>query len=347
MYPEIQDYNSINWNKWYIRFLLFLAIALGITGVGLGAWAVHQINTNIFEDIEILEGSKRDDPEWTDEYERITSTGGIFFQKVGKTLRVTTSNIGLSLKKLTTRSASDIFLAQNTGTISIEEGANSGMDITSEPVARDVDNRVLSTSGTRYTIKTTAVQRLAVASKKKGVVNEGLIIGGDSEETTIQNTGVITFTPETGLINTGDDQNPIVSIENPFIFVTRTISHTDLASGASFSLYNASSGTATYRIISLASVATGSVNFSTGDRIIDIGTASVQKWFISANAAATTGTTSLVMTSDDSGIQASTTSDAITDTAAGANIVAKYSGGTSDYTAGTIVLSMIMIQTAY
>lgn len=343
---EVKDYSS--WKRKHILLYggVVLAIFLGITGVALGAWSVNQINNNLITSIEIIEDSAKraEIPEWTEEYERTLSAGGLFFQKYGSQVKVHTSQIGLGIKKV----APNGYLTANTGTIGIIPAPNSGMTITSTPVARDVDGRATTTiSGTSYTIKTTAVQKLAVAAKKKGVVNTGLIIGGDNLETTIENTGVITFTPETGLINTGDDQNPVLSVENPFIFATVTISHTDLASGGSKTLYTASSGTATYRIISLASVATGGTNFSGGDRIINIGTSSVQKWFISASAAATTGSVSLVMSASNSGIQPSTTSDAITDTAAGANIVAKYSGGTTDYTAGAVVLSIIMIQTAY
>jgi len=331
------------------NWIYFFAVVAGLAAFGMGIYAVWQIDNNLITDVEIINGNvKRDELEMLDEDERVAVlSGGISIQKSGKELKVITSNVGLSAQKLSNGKV----IGTNTGVVSLSAGT--GMDVVSAPVARDVEGRT-TYSGTSYTLKATGVQIVkstAVAKRgdeERGVVsNTGIDVITSDQEVNILNTGVLTTTASTGLVNTGTSQDVILKVSNPVSLVTVTIAYTDLASSGTKTILTASSGTATYRIIDIVTVSTGSVNFTGGNRNIDIGTASVQKWFISANAAATTGTTSLVTTVANTGIQPSAAVNAISDTAAGANIVAKYSGGTTDYTAGSVSVTFIIMQTAY
>jgi hypothetical protein len=133
----------------------------------------------------------------------------------------------------------------------------------------------------------------------------------------------------------------------PNIFVTAMVGVADIASGASFVLYNAISETSTYRILSINSVASGSEDFVNGDRCLYIGTETDPKWMIHNYTLATVGNTSLIRTTDGMvGINPSASTLAISETEPGSNIVAKYMGGTVDYTSGHITLSIVLFQTS-
>lgn len=362
-------------NKTWKSIVIWFAVICSFAAFGMSIYNVWQIDQNIINDIEILEGSKRSMDEDYDEHDmRAVANGGMILQRKGKKIQITTTQVGLAVQKRTIPSRRSTLYVINSGAVAVEAGP--GMDITSTPIfKRDVnekseedneynDNdaenpeRATLISGKTYKINSASVLRVESRLAKKredeeserGVItpsSTGIDVLGSDQEPNIINTGVLTLTADTGLVNTGSSQDIVLRVSNPVIFATVTVSFSELASGASKVLYTASSGTATYRIIDIVSVVTGGVNFTGGDRVIDIGTAAQQKWYISANAASTTGTTSLVTSVDNTGIQASSTTNAITDTAAGANIVAKYSGGTTDYTAGTVSLTLMLIQTAY
>lgn len=348
-YPRPEDQSTfLGFSQRTWNWIYFFAIIAGLAAFGMGIYTVWQIDNNMVTDVEIINGNvKRDELEMLSEEERVAVlSGGISIQKTGKKLRIVTSNIGLSTQKLSNGKV----LGVNTGVVSLIAGT--GMDLVSSPVAKDVEGRATYT-GTSYTIKATGVQRvrsIAVSKREeeRGVVpNTGIDVITTDQDVNIINTGVLTTTASTGLVNTGTAQDVVLELSNPISVVTVTIAHTDLASAGSKTILTASSGTATYRILDITTVSTGSIDFTGGDRIIDIGTASVQKWFISANAAATTGTTSLVSSVGNTGIQPSAAVNALSETAAGANIVAKYSGGATDYTAGSVVTTFVIMQTAY
>lgn len=327
----------------------FLGFAILLASFGMVIWLMWDVKNNLVTDVEIINGNvKRDELEMLTEEERLAVlSGGISLQKSGNKLKIITSNVGLSAQKLSNGKV----LGTNTGVVSLQAGT--GMDLIPAAVAKDVEGRA-TYAGTSYTLKATGVQTVksvAIAKRddeERGVApSTGIDVVTTDQEVNILNTGVLTTTASTGLVNTGTAQDVVLKATNPVSFVTVTIAYTDLASGGTKTILAASSGTATYRIVSIVTVSTGSVNFTGGNRNIDFGTASVQKWFISANAAATTGTTSLVPTVANTGIQPSAAVNAMSDTAAGANLVAKYSGGTTDYTAGTVVAIFEIVQTAY
>lgn len=332
------------WNRvYFFGFLMLLGV------FGMTVWLMWDIKNNVVTDVEVINGNvKRDEIEdFSEEDERAVSNGGIVMKRKGNTLQVITSNIGLSAQKI----GSKVF-ATNSGTISIT--GSTGMNVVSSAAARDIDERATLYTGTSYTLKATGVQTVkstAVAKREdeeRGVVvSTGIDVITTDQEVNILNTGVLSTTASTGLVNTGTSQDVVLKVSNPVSIVTVTIAYTDLASSGTKTILAASSGTATYKILEIVTVSTGSVNFTGGNRVIDIGTASVQKWFISANAAATTGTTSLTTGTTNAAIQPSTAVNALSDTAAGANIVAKYSGGSSDYTAGTVSATFVIMQTAY
>lgn len=346
--PIEETFFGLTQYTWNWIYLLSFAILLG--SFGMVVWLMWDVKTNMVTDVEIINGNvKRDELEILTEEERVAVlSGGISLQKSGNKLKIITSNVGLSAQKLSNGKV----LGMNTGVISLSPGT--GMDLVSTPVAKDVEGRA-TYAGTSYTLKATGVQTIrSVAVSKRDEEDErgvapstGIDVITTDQEVNILNTGVLTTTASTGLVNTGTSQDVVLKVTNPFIFVSTTIAYSDLASAGSKTLYTASSGTATYKILEIVTVSTGSTNFTGGDRIINIGTSSVQKWFISAAAAATVGTTSLVSTVSNTGIQPSAAVNAISDTAAGANIVAKYSGGATDYTAGLVNIMIVMVQTAY
>jgi len=349
-YPRPEDQSTflgLSQRTW--NWIYFFAIIAGLAAFGMGIYAVWQIDNNMVTDVEIINGNvKRDELEMLSEEERVAVlSGGISLQKSGNKLKIITSNVGLSAQKLSNGKV----LGTNTGVVSLTAGT--GMDLVSAPVARDVEGRA-TYAGTSYTLKATGIQAIksvAIAKKdedERGVApNTGIDVITTDQEVNILNTGVLTTTASTGLTNTGTSQDVVLKAINPVSFVTITIAYTDLASGGSKTILTASSGTATYRILDIVTVSTGSTNFTGGNRNIDIGTSGVQKWFISAAAAATVGTTSLVTTVANTGIQPSAAVNAISDTAAGANLIAKYSGGSSDYTAGSVSVTFTIVQTAF
>lgn len=374
-YREYQKKRHLGIKKssWRV-FWIFVAVVFSFAAFGMAVYGVWKIDHNIINDIEIIDGSKKRDfdDDFTEEDARAVSQGGMLIQKSGKKAIITTTQYGLAVQKIKSDlKGSSKLLLINSGAVSVQAGV--GMSVTSSPVfKRDADEeteenvdeyqndnaeRAILISGKSYTVKSGSVLRVEsrlakrdIEESERGVVtpsSTGIDVTGSDQEPNIINTGVLTITPGDGIVNNGTAQDVILQSSTPILFVTVTISHTDLASAGSKVLYTASSPTATYRIVDLATVVTGSANFTGGDRIIDIGTASEQKWYISANAAATTGTTSLTTSVGNTGIQPSSTVNALTNTVAGANIVAKYSGGATDYTAGSVSITLVLIQTTF
>jgi len=126
-----------------------------------------------------------------------------------------------------------------------------------------------------------------------------------------------------------------------------SISHTDLALGGTKVLYTASSPTAKYNVLGIFIVANNSTQWSGGDREITI-TDNIAAGFgniasITLQAAATSSYGWIAPANDQYGIQYPNT-DPLVSTAAGQNIIAKYFGGTTDYSGGTGSISMILYQ---
>jgi hypothetical protein len=133
----------------------------------------------------------------------------------------------------------------------------------------------------------------------------------------------------------------------PFIFIEGSVAYSDLSSAGTLIVYEAIEESSRYRILSIATSSAGSTNFAIGNRDISIGTTSETKWVIPATSLATVESIGLLSSSNGiTGINPSTTSTSISETAAGEDIVMKYSGGTTDYTtAGEVVFTVMLIQT--
>lgn len=149
-------------------------------------------------------------------------------------------------------------------------------------------------------------------------------------------------------IATSVDGSSTVADERSFpnIFITSDVSYTDLANGGSFTLYAATSPGSTYRILSVATVASGCTNFTGGDRSIYIGTVNEKKWLFPNNILSDVGSISLIRTSDGIGIHPSLDSMAISDTNSGDDIIIRYYDGNTDHTSGSLTLSIVLFQTA-
>lgn len=132
----------------------------------------------------------------------------------------------------------------------------------------------------------------------------------------------------------------------PHIFITADVSYADLDNSGVLTLYDVTSGTATYRIFSIATASGDSTSFTVGNRNLHIGTSGEARWTVSAASLAQVGSTSLTSESSGTGINPASSYNALSNTAAGADIIVKYTGGTTDYTGGSTVLHIVLFQTA-
>ena len=130
----------------------------------------------------------------------------------------------------------------------------------------------------------------------------------------------------------------------PHIFITVTVYYNNLSSGQIFNLYQANTPNAEYRILAINSVAGLSSNFTGGDRYLSIGTNTEEKWIITPTSLNSCGYYSLTQNTVDIGIQSSFNSIPLSLTGEGQNITVQYSGGTTDYTSGSICLSIYIFQ---
>ena len=126
-----------------------------------------------------------------------------------------------------------------------------------------------------------------------------------------------------------------------------TVNFSELALGGTKVLYTAASGTAKYNVLGVYIVASGSTQWSGGDRFITI-TDNVAAGFgiiapITLQTVATSSYSWISPANDTFGIQLPNT-DPLVSTAAGTNIIVKYSGGTTDWTSGTGSISMVLYQ---
>jgi len=131
----------------------------------------------------------------------------------------------------------------------------------------------------------------------------------------------------------------------PFIFLAASVDTADLNSGGTFTLYadSGSSTTATYRILSVSTTAGDSTSFTTGNRNLYIGTASTQRWTMSAATLGSVGSTSYTI---GDGILPAFGNNGLSDSEEGNHIIIKYYGGTTDYdVGGTVVFHVVLVQT--
>ncbi len=131
----------------------------------------------------------------------------------------------------------------------------------------------------------------------------------------------------------------------PHIFITADVTAGDLDNAGVLTLYDVTSGTATYRIFSVATAADDSTSFTVGNRFMYIGTTNEQRWSISPTSLAQIGSTSLVSESSGVGINPVDSHNALSDTPAGEDIIVKWTGGTTDWVVGSTVLHIVLFQT--
>lgn len=140
----------------------------------------------------------------------------------------------------------------------------------------------------------------------------------------------------------------IVSLDErsyPFIFIKGNGTYSDLANGNQFILYEATSATASYRIVSLVTSGANSVNFTGGDRSIYIGTSGQQRWMLHGQSIGNAGGYSLIKSSEGIGINPSYDYIATDETTPGDNIIISYYDGTTDYVEGKLFFSITLFQT--
>lgn len=127
-------------------------------------------------------------------------------------------------------------------------------------------------------------------------------------------------------------------LASDLIYVDVTVGQAALASGASVTL-RASSGAKQYKIRNIF-VNRGGTNFSGGggDRLLSITDNTTVYSVIPAASLQTLANTAWGV----AGLPFPASAAINTSTAAGASLVAKYSGGTTDYTAGSMVISLIL-----
>ena len=354
-----------------------LLIAILFASFGMVIYSVDQIDNNLVTDVEVIDiiGKRDEDMELMKdltETERISVYDNqLTFKKSGKKLQIYQQQQGLAvLKSGSLLAAANIGvtdLVGSTGTTVVPTLARS-IETEVDKRSEEDDEQYETMEETERTSVILVGKKLAVASTGVLGVTSSLPLVKKSEEerivippsssgitatTTAQavnliNTGILTLGLGNGLYNSGSSQDPILQLSSNLIYVSTTIAYTDLASAGVKTLYTASSPTATYIILDIATLATGSTNFAGGNRTVDIGTSAVTKYFVSSAALGTVATTSLVKSVSNTGIQPSTTSNSLTATVAGANIVAQYAPtvGTVDYTSGLVEITMVLIQTS-
>lgn len=130
----------------------------------------------------------------------------------------------------------------------------------------------------------------------------------------------------------------------PNLFITKTVSYSDLANGGDFIFYAATSSIAQYRIFSVVSQGNESINFLGGDRSLYIGTINETKWILDANSLAVCGQQSFTTNSQGLGFTPSFDTIATIGTIPGEDIIVKYIGGSTDYTIGQIIINIFLFQ---
>lgn len=140
------------------------------------------------------------------------------------------------------------------------------------------------------------------------------------------------------------DSSGAITVEAAFQVFEVTVGQGDVASAASKILLNATSGE-TWKILDIVLSADGT-NFSGGggDRLLSI-TDGTSIWSIIP--AATLQSLAVSRWGVDAGMpNPSTASHLFAESASGTDIVAKYSGGTTDYTTGSLTLRITAYRTA-
>lgn len=185
-----------------------------------------------------------------------------------------------------------------------------------------------------------------------GDIPVGLDGGANTQFTTSWTTGTRPFPPAAGMFGYNTTTNNFEFYNgtmwvalggNPFIVKNITCTFTLLASGGKVNLIAASSGSAQYQILNLF-MNSGGTNFSGGggNRLGQVSDGTTQYTLIPA--ANMQALTNAAWGSTPVPFPASAAID--TFSVAGQNIFFSYSGGSVDYTAGSVVITIVAIQVA-
>ncbi len=209
-------------------------------------------------------------------------------------------------------------------------------------------------AGTNITVTGTASNPVVNAS---GVVETitagtGISIGGTATDPTVTNTGVITVTAGTNVTITGTATDPIISASggggggSSLIYATVNVTAAALALGGEVVL-KASTGTDQYQIVTAYTDASASTAFSGGggDRDLLITDNTSEYGFLAISSVDVT-TNGLTYVRAGQGIVIPTANNVTVPTVAGADIVAKYTGGTLDYLSGDVTITLVLQQVA-
>lgn len=152
------------------------------------------------------------------------------------------------------------------------------------------------------------------------------------------------YVPDCGLVNDAFLTTALLTPDSNsnLICVDVTVGQAALAAGGSVTL-RASSGTIQYKIRNIF-VNSGGTNFSGGggDRLLSITDNTTVYSLVPAASLQTLANT----TWGSTGVPFPASAAINTSTVAGQAIVAKYSGGTADYTAGSVVISLVLERVA-
>jgi len=141
------------------------------------------------------------------------------------------------------------------------------------------------------------------------------------------------------------DAGSVISVDErsyPLIFVVAQVDYTDLASSGVFTVYTATDVTATYRILSMTTTAGDGTDFAGGDRNLYIGSTSETRLTMSAASLGSAGTTSFTI---GNGVLPAFGKNGLAETPENDDIIVQYSGGTTDYTSGSVVFNIVLVQT--
>ena len=175
------------------------------------------------------------------------------------------------------------------------------------------------------------------------------VFGADNTTLEIINTGVINISNTDGSVTIGGNSSfPTISVTGftPITTISVVVTHTQLAAGANVTLQGAVSATAQYVLISMSSRGGGSVNFSGGggDRNLILG-AGARTWYsISAANLAAAGSLTYIPANAAPGFVPDSTNAPNSATTAGTHFFLKYSGGTTDFSAGQIEMNLVLLQ---
>lgn len=175
------------------------------------------------------------------------------------------------------------------------------------------------------------------------------VYGADNMTLEVINTGVINISSDSSLTIGGNQSFPVLSVTgfSPLSTISIAVTHTQLAVGATAFLQSAISGTARFVMMSISSRGSGGVNFAGGggDRNIVLG-AGARNWYtISAANLAAVGSLTYIPANAAPGFVPDPTNAPNSPTSAGDRFFLKYSGGTTDYSAGQIEINLVLMQT--